>query len=500
MPFLKKDVVIIPKEVEKKYFSTYVKNTLRNFNAITDGFPVVELAPSKEAELVLEMGMNNKPVWILSYHYNKQIIRPDSKFKKIVTYTGDGTAHSFERIIRNYEWEEQVVNSLNELGLRTRDQKNFHLNDKTLRGIKNDLYSAINFMNEVRSAIIESGIELRQRLPQDFYLGEIHLDLESKEKEDWFDVYAVVRFGEYAVSFLSLRDHILDGKREYELPDGKIAVLPEEWLVRYKSMFDFGKAEGEHIRIHKQHFSLVESLLRDLHAETLARLQKLNEVESLPAFAIPAGLNAQLRSYQEEGYKWLCFLQQNGFGGCLADDMGLGKTLQAIAVLQRTKENHQPSHGLDNEANRNREVFGQLSIFGENKKKRTSLVVVPASLLHNWMSECRRFAPGLKIYAHVGNQRNRELTNLPYYDVVLSTYHTVRQDIDVLDTFQFHYIILDESQMIKNPSSKLYQAIIELRSDHRLVLTGTPVENSLTDLWSQINFVNPGLLGTLNFF
>ena len=139
-------------------------------------------------------------------------------------------------------------------------------------------------------------------------------------------------------------------------------------------------------------------------------------------------------------------------------------------------------------------------MFEEMEQKHTSLVVVPASLLHNWMSECKRFAPGLKAYGHVGNQRNKELTNFSYYDLIISTYHTVRQDIEMLSLFQFHYVILDESQMIKNPSSKLYQSIIELSGDHRIVLTGTPIENSLTDLWSQINFVNPGLLGTLNFF
>jgi SNF2 family DNA or RNA helicase len=142
----------------------------------------------------------------------------------------------------------------------------------------------------------------------------------------------------------------------------------------------------------------------------------------------------------------------------------------------------------------------QLDMFGEKSGKYTSLVVVPASLLHNWMSECRRFAPELKLYVHVGNQRNRELTNFSYYDVIISTYHTVRQDVVNFSDFQFHYVILDESQMIKNPASKIYQAIIELKSDHRIVLTGTPIENSLTDLWAQINFVNPGLLGTLHFF
>ena len=172
--------------------------------------------------------------------------------------------------------------------------------------------------------------------------------------------------------------------------------------------------------------------------------------------------------------------------------MGLGKTLQAIALLLKSKDEvpSLPSSapGLS---------IGQLSIFPGAQRKRTSLVVVPASLVHNWISECKRFAPGFKVFAHVGILRNRELSNFEYYDVVVSTYHTVRQDIEQLSKYHFHYVILDESQTIKNPTSKLYQAIIDLESDHRIVLTGTPIENSLTDLWSQINFVNPGLLGTL---
>ncbi|MFO7671261.1 MAG: DEAD/DEAH box helicase, partial [Bacteroidales bacterium] len=276
---------------------------------------------------------------------------------------------------------------------------------------------------------------------------------------------------------------------------GEVAILPEEWFARYRSMFEFGKIEGERIRIHKQHFSMMDESIREFHTDTLARLEKLREAESIPSVMIPKGLNAEMRPYQVEGFTWLCFLQQYGFGGCLADDMGLGKTLQAIAVLVRSREEGTPLP-LQSAA----EPSGQLSIFPVEKRKRTSLVVVPASLIHNWMSECARFAPGFKVCAHVGNNRNRTLSNFEYYDVVLSTYHTVRQDIEQLSDFHFHYIILDESQMIKNPSSKLYQAVVDLQSDHRIVLTGTPLENSLTDLWSQINFVNPGLLGTLSFF
>ncbi len=333
VPFFDKEQMVIPKAVEKKYFSTFVRNTLREFKTLTEGFPVAELLPSMTAELVLEVGMNNMPVWILAYHYNNQQIYPDSRLTRFVNYTGNGKSHGFERFARNYPWEEEMVNVLNEVGLRSRDQKIFYLNEKFNKGDESDLHSAISFMNEAGPVLKEAGMLVRSRLNRNYYLGEIKLEMESREKEDWFDVYAVVRFGEQSIPFLSLRNHILKGNREYKLPGGEIAVLPEEWFVRYRSMFEFGKVEGDHIRIHMQHFSLVEDSISGFHTETLLRLQKLNEVENLPAFALPSGLNAQLRSYQEEGYKWMCFLQQNGLGGCLADDMGLGKTLQALVAV-----------------------------------------------------------------------------------------------------------------------------------------------------------------------
>jgi len=473
-PFMVKELVKIPGDVEQKYFASFVRNTLRDFKTITDGIGMKELSPTKEAKLVLEVGMNDQPVWILSFSYNDQSIYRDSRILRFVNYTGERGSPEFERFERDFAWEESNVIVLNELGFQSRDGKRFILNQKFNSNGERDLYSAINYINESGIYLEESSIKLRHRLQQDYYLGKIDLQVESKEREDWFDLHVVVRFGSHALPFLELKSHILDGRREYVLPDGKVAILPEEWFVRYRSIFEFGKIEEGRIMVHKQHFSMMEGPVRDFHSKTLSRLQKLNEVELLPDLQLPVDLNAQLRNYQVEGFKWLCFLQKNGFGGCLADDMGLGKTLQAIAVLLRSKE--------------------------ASSEKLTSLIVAPASLMHNWKSEIGRFAPGMKVYTYVGSHRNRELSNFSYYDVILSTYHTVRQDISALAAYGFHYVILDESQMIKNPSSKLYQSIIELQSDHKIVLTGTPIENSLIDLWSQINFVNPGLLGTLSFF
>jgi SNF2 family DNA or RNA helicase len=485
-PFLDKERVIIPVEMESKYFSSFVKKVLRDFNTRVSGFHINDIQPVKKAEITFEMGLSNIPVWILAFYYNQQKIYFDSQSRRFVNYTGDGSNHEFERFCRDGAWEENVINTLKELGLRSRDERHYYLNEKFKKNSESDTYSAINFINEAAEVLADSGITLRHRLDKAFYLGKIELALNSHEKEDWFDVQAVARFGRHAISFLMLKEHILQGAREYELPDGEIAVLPGEWLARYRSMFEFGKIKENSIRIHKQHFSMMDDSVRVFHAEALERLERLNAVGSIPKVEIPMGLNARLRPYQVEGYKWLWFLKQNGFGGCLADDMGLGKTLQAIALLMHSKESVGTTSALSGE--------------GHPGGRRTSMVVVPASLLHNWMSELNRFAPALKVHAYIGVQRSREFADLNDYDIIISTYHTVRQDIEKLSTFDFHYVILDESQMIKNPSSKLYQSITELRSDHRIVLTGTPIENSLTDLWSQINFVNPGLLGTLSFF
>ena len=165
-------------------------------------------------------------------------------------------------------------------------------------------------------------------------------------------------------------------------------------------------------------------------------------------------------------------INRHGFGGCLADDMGLGKTIQTLALM--------------------------LSMKGESTS--ASLIVMPASLIHNWKNEAARFAPSLKIMAHLGPQRTRNSIFFDSVDLVLTTYGICRNDIDFLKTYRFHYVVLDESQVIKNAETQISRMVYSLNATHRLVLTGTPIENSLTDLWSQMEFLNPGLLGDLASF
>jgi SNF2 family DNA or RNA helicase len=230
----------------------------------------------------------------------------------------------------------------------------------------------------------------------------------------------------------------------------------------------------------------------DKEGDGFDKLEKLLIPEQIPVLLSPSGLNCEMRQYQVEGLSWLHWLQTSKLGGCLADDMGLGKTIQTLALLQYNNENL-PSD--------NRKFSrDKLTLFEDPVQKFTSLIVVPASLIYNWENEIKRFAPGMKVCSYKGNQRKKSTSYFKGFDIILSSYHTVRQDIDIISMYHFHYIILDESQVIKNPASMVYKTMIRLKSDYRLVLTGTPVENSLTDLWTQLNFVNPGLLGNLSFF
>ena len=194
----------------------------------------------------------------------------------------------------------------------------------------------------------------------------------------------------------------------------------------------------------------------------------------------------------------------NKFGACLADDMGLGKTIQTISLLLKV---HRPKFiqhlGVTQKGSGQLSLFDQPDPVSAKEFQPASLIVMPTSLVHNWANEFDKFAPSLKVYKHIGSLREKApglSRAFNQADVILTSYGTMRNDLKLLSSFEFYYLILDESQYIKNSSSKTYKSILELRARHRLVLTGTPIENSLSDLWSQFNFLNKGLLGSLTFF
>ncbi|HEX2998961.1 MAG TPA: SNF2-related protein, partial [Armatimonadota bacterium] len=305
------------------------------------------------------------------------------------------------------------------------------------------------------------------------------LSLDVSSGIDWFDVQAMVHFGDVDVAWSEVVKSLRRRERYIKLADGTIGMLPDDWIERYQRVLGLvEEGDGEmHLAAHQ--ITVLEELLDnadDAHVdeEFTRRRERLRNLKKIAAQPLPHDFQGELRSYQKAGFDWLHFLHEYGFGGCLADDMGTGKTIQALAFLQSLKERGEATNA--------------------------TLIVVPRSLIFNWEREAAQFTPKLRVAIHADGQRDQTTENFDDYDVILTTYGVVLRDIEWLRGYRFHYLVLDESQAIKNPAALTARAARHLNGDHRLVLTGTPVENTTLELWSQFAFLNPGLLGSFEHF
>ncbi len=294
---------------------------------------------------------------------------------------------------------------------------------------------------------------------------------------DWFDLDARVDFDGTSVPLPRLLEAVRKGAESIILDDGSVGLVPLEWLNRYAKFAALGREVDGRVRFASTQAAVMDALLAaEPHATFdegfVAIRKRLASFEGVGPAEPPAGFVGELRPYQREGLGWLGFLQEFGFGGCLADDMGLGKTVQVLALLEARRE---AGHG-------------------------PSLVVVPRSLLFNWRQEAARFTPRLRVLDQTGRDRIRDAAHLAGHDLILTTYGTLRRDAAFFKDVTFDYAILDEAQAIKNPSTASAKAARLLRANHRLALSGTPVENRLAELWSLIEFLNPGMLGSASVF
>ncbi len=292
---------------------------------------------------------------------------------------------------------------------------------------------------------------------------------------NWFEIDISIKYGGESVSLKEVRKAIKNKQKYVQLKDGTLGILPEEWLKKYTTLFEVEqKPEGDGsdlLKIAKQNFLLlddIDELDLEIQKEIEEKKQKLKAFKEIKSTKLPRGLKAKLRPYQIEGYNWMNFLEEFSWGGCLADDMGLGKTLQVLTFLLKQKHRY---------------------------KKSKQLVVVPTSLLFNWEDEILKFTPSIKHLVHWGNNRAQSAKAFSKYDVIITSYGTMLNDIEWLSEIEFRTLVLDESQAIKNPNSKRFRAACKLKGLVRLVLTGTPIENTIIDLYAQMHFLNQGYLG-----
>jgi hypothetical protein len=295
---------------------------------------------------------------------------------------------------------------------------------------------------------------------------------------DWFELHGSLNFGEdLEVKLPHLLAALRRGQKVIALGDGSFGVLPAEWLQQYGFLASLGVTEEDHLRFQRTQTGVLDALLAARPEitcdETFARIRKeWQNFNGIKPVAAPRGFVGQLRDYQREGLGWFEFLQRFKFGGCLADDMGLGKTVQVLALLESRR----------------------------TKGSGPSLVVVPRSLIFNWQQEAARFTPKLRVLTHTGSERIKGSAHFEDYDLILTTYGTLRRDVIHFDEVEFNFVILDEAQAIKNAGTETAKAARLLKGQQRLALSGTPIENHLGELWSLFQFLNPGMLGSSSVF
>lgn len=480
-PFLNKRYIAIPKSSEKPYFEKFVAPLIEKHHVYAEGFTIN--TEKHDATPAL------KPIYVeggtsqlqLCFKYSGYLFSYGDERHVSVRMEHEGDNYTFHRIKRSVTWEKNKFLWLESKGLKPTSSLFKNLEVDAADEDSDQAFSVFDWINQHFDELRDEGFVVEQpdNLGQKRYVfGSSKIDLEVSEGNDWFDINAVVCFGSYRIPFILLKDHILNHVKEFVLPSGEIALIPEKWFSQYGSLLNFSEGKTE-LRLKKYHVGLLNDLSKgEMAGLAISRkLQKLSEFDELEDIAMPANFIGHLRPYQKAGYNWFHFLKSYHFGGCLADDMGLGKTIQTLALLQKHKEDAEAA--------------------GEHS---TSLAIMPTSLIYNWLNEARKFAPQLRIMVHTGTLRYKSPEVFRNYDVVVTTYGISRIDIDLFTSYFFDYVILDESQNIKNPSSKSYQAVKQLKSKFKLILSGTPVENSVNDLWAQMSFINPGLLGIQQYF
>jgi len=487
--FLNKKFVVIPKNMEEDYFRKFVKAMVARYPIYAKGFEVINTekncqflltygpitprideeeksAAKKAAALVAADRWN----FVLSFQYGNNRFPWDGLSAEAnVLFEKKGESYAFQKIMRSLTKEKRAFQYLKSIGLPLEQDGRTSISRS----------DAVQWLTEHKQDLDQAGYLVQFRgdgqAPR-YFLGKPEIKIRIGEKLDWFDIQAVISFGTFQIPFLKIRQLILAKKKEFHLPDGSIAIIPDNWFHDYQDLFYFSETRPgeEGVYLKRQHFQLVQEwedqdlIKTSLRSKTVADLSLQSK-----DFPVPKNFKGTLRPYQLDGYRWMRTRQNAGLGACLADDMGLGKTIQTLCLLQSLKEQG--------------EVL-------------PTLLVMPTSLLYNWEMEAKKFTPQLRVLVYSGPQREKLQVQVKKTDLILCSFGLVRSDIDWFEKQEFSYVILDESQAIKNPQANITKAVQKLNAKYRLVMTGTPLENSTMDLWSQMNFVNSGLLGTQKYF
>ena len=377
---------------------------------------------------------------------------------------------------RNKEAEQEFISKLGNLHSQFIHQpQNKSLVLKGADVLKNNwFFLFVDAMKEMKVPVY--GFEALKNFRFNTAKPATHIHLSSGM--DWFDAKVELTFGEQHIGIDEIQKALANKQSFVQLNDGTLGILPDEWIKKYSLLFKVGEGKNNQLRLSKFHLSVIDELYdqrdeQELSFELDEKYERLRNFKNIPETPIPLQLENRLRPYQLSGFHWLNYLNSVGWGGILADDMGLGKTVQALSMLQH---------------------------FCEEEGGLKALVVCPTTLIYNWENEIKKFTPSLTWRIHHGNTRAKRKEDFGDDNIIITTYGTLRSDVQMLMKISFDYVILDESQAIKNPASKVTKAAGLLKATNRVCMSGTPLQNNTFDIYAQMNFLNPGLLGSVEFF
>ena len=393
------------------------------------------------------------------------------------------------KIQRDFTKEQETKEYIQNLGFEYSKELNAYISLNTATS-----YDIIEqwrvFLEKEVESLRQKGwiVEIDESFEYQFeYYEDIFAEFEDKSS-NWFNLSFKVTIGGEKLELLPIITPLLNDfddikdlppKLNIKLPNGKFLHIDSNEikpiLKTIYELFDREKNEKIVIKPFDAHLLDFGNNIKWQGAKELQQLaKKLKNFKRIRKIEPSSNLQANLRGYQKKGIAWLNFLHEFKFGGILADDMGLGKTIQTLAYLQILKE--------------------------KNALKNPSLIIMPTSLIGNWKSEIKKFTPNLSYLELYGSDRKELFKKIKDFDIILTTYTLALRDLQEYKKYQFEYIILDEAQKIKNPKAKITRAIKSLKSNYKLALTGTPIENHLGELWSIFDFLMSGFLGSESEF
>jgi len=483
-PFLKKKSIEIPSKLVDDYFKNFIPEIAKKIDIDANGFEI-ELRDQIASCTIQPVFDFFKNCYYLNlyFDYNGYVF-DGSKTKKTHSFVDFSVANE-PRIIqfKRSADENLYIEKLSEIGLEKIKNDLFGLNSDAETS---DPYINIQLIIDNKEKLKDLGFTIENlKLESKEIITENHTISASKETTgDWFDIKIIITVGNYKINFSEIIPNIKSKERLFPLPDGNYFLIPLEWFSKYGSLAKLAKTENGALLLRKSNFTALDGI-----SEIDNDLDQIHQAE----FTGSDLIKATLRPYQIDGVKWLLGHFNSNMGACLADDMGLGKTLQTLSVLVSVQE----QLGFTTKTT-NFDLFANETTIEREPLK--ALIVLPSSLVFNWFNEAGKFTPHFSKMQYVGNDRKSLASRINSTDLIFTSYSIIHRDISILEKYDFRYLILDESQYIKNKNSKIFKAINKISTGHKIALSGTPIENSLDDLWSQMQFINPEILGSYAFF